>query len=101
MSIYITNRMDGPGKTVYCGRGSALGNPFPMADESQRNVVCDKYEEWFGDQVNGDGSQEFMLQLEGIEQLAKYGDVSLRCFCAPKRCHCETIKDYTEMCLED
>lgn len=100
MSVYITNRRDGPGTTIYCGRGSALGNPYPMKHEGQRDAVCDRYEIWFGSQVNGDASMEFRAQLEGIVQLGKIGDVSLRCFCAPARCHCETIKDHVDMLLE-
>ena len=36
---------------VRCDRGTALGNPFPMRHESQRNEVCDKYELWFKDAV--------------------------------------------------
>ena len=30
----------------YIGRPSPLGNPFWMADESQRDAVCDKYADW-------------------------------------------------------
>jgi hypothetical protein len=32
---------------VKVDRTSILGNPFYMKDESQRSVVCDKYEEYF------------------------------------------------------
>ena len=38
-------------KHYYIGRGSALGNPFPMKDESTRDDVCDKYAEWLHDRT--------------------------------------------------
>ena len=28
-------------------RGTPLGNPFPMNHPGERDLVCDKYEEWF------------------------------------------------------
>lgn len=37
--------------TIYIGRPSPLGNPFPMAKESQRQSVCDQYDVWFQQQV--------------------------------------------------
>ena len=98
MSIFISNRVQGPGETVYCGRGSALGNPFVMQNlsDTERNRVCDKYEEWFQKLLTKTGDMPFLIQLHTIRKLAQKGDVTLQCFCAPKRCHCETIKKYIE-----
>lgn len=85
---------------IYIGRGSPVGNPFPMRNRSreERDRVCDLYAEWFSMAVSaktkqGDSIREY---LELIAASAKDGDVELMCFCAPKRCHGETIKRYLE-----
>lgn len=81
---------------VYCGRGSALGNPFVMHNETQRDDVCNRYETHFNHQVRELKDEAMLKQLRMIWTLAKKGDVSLGCYCAPKRCHCDTIKAYIE-----
>ena len=90
---------------VYCGRGSALGNPFHMREESQRDVVCDKYAEWFVRKLASRHTvhhdKPLFALLAKIKELAKAGDVVLGCYCAPKRCHCETIKTYIDGVLAD
>ena len=105
MSITVTNKYkpDPANKatTVYCGRGSALGNPFPMRDGSDRDRVCNNYEEWFKNMVDpimcyNDEARRMTQQLNIIKRAASKGDVYLQCFCAPKRCHCDTIKKYIE-----
>lgn len=82
----------------YIGRGSPLGNPFYMADESQRDTVCDHYQVWFDHKV-ADLDPQVMRELDRLYLLAKQGDLVLGCFCAPKRCHGETIKAYLETLL--
>ncbi len=96
--ITVVNKYKEPNH-IYCGRGSALGNPFAMKDETQRNEVCDKYEEYFKQKVLIEKDKNMLAQLETIKEKAKLGDVNLGCFCAPKRCHCETIKAYIDMQL--
>ena len=84
---------------VYCGRGSALGNPFKMEDKSdeQRNIVCEQYKTYFNQKVLVQRDQSMLRQLSKIYKFIQTnGDVKLGCFCAPKRCHCETIKQYIE-----
>lgn len=92
--IKVVNKYREPNH-VYCGRGSALGNPFPMNNEKDRDDVCDKYEEYFNKQIEV-GNVAMLSQLKLIEDKAMVGDVNLGCFCAPKRCHCDTIKAYIE-----
>lgn len=80
----------------YIGRPSPLGNPFYMKDESMRDIVCDKYEDWFADMVNK-AEPKFMEELNRLVLLHKTnGMLTLLCYCAPKRCHGETIKRYIE-----
>ena len=83
---------------IYIGRGSPLGNPFVMHTEEDRNVVCDKYEEWFNKQVQ-EGNACVLKELRRIYLLAKRQDIVLGCYCSPKRCHGETIKKFLDKYL--
>lgn len=77
-------------------RTSVLGNPFFMQFETQRNEVCDKYEEYFKSKINNKDF-EFMNELCNLLKLyEEYGKLRLFCWCSPKRCHAETIKKYLE-----
>lgn len=40
-------------------------------------------------------------ELDRIIELAKNNDITLLCWCYPKRCHAETIKRYIESKLEE
>jgi hypothetical protein len=111
MSIVVVNRKNplpigyGNRHVFYCGRGTPLGNKFVMYDETQRNEVCDKYQEYFDqfvlrpqeltEPVDIDQSRAMISMLKEIIEAVRYFDtVFLECFCAPKRCHCDTIKSY-------
>jgi len=85
----------------YVGRGSPLGNPYPMKDasETERNRVCDQYQVWF-DFMLANAEPTFMEELNRLTKIAMNGDLSLGCYCAPKRCHGQTIKAYIEKCIK-
>lgn len=73
------------------GRPTALGNPFFMRDESMRNEVCDEYEKWFKDKVEKE-DPAVMGQLKRLLSIGKKtGTINLGCYCAPRRCHADTI----------
>jgi hypothetical protein len=79
-------------KPVYGKDWSALGNPFWMSDESQRNKVCEQYKIHFkGLLIKHQKSLEMLK-----ERHIKGENIALVCFCAPKRCHGDTIKEYLE-----
>jgi hypothetical protein len=78
----------------YCGRGSPVGNPFVLKLEKDRDLVCDKYHDWFHKQLIL--NDKLIDYVDMLFEKAKVGDLNLGCFCAPKRCHCETIKTYLE-----
>lgn len=80
---------------VYCGRGSALGNPFPMHKEGDRDAVCDAYAIHLDKAIKAK-TPEVISMLTYIKKLAIAGDVRLGCFCAPRRCHCDYIKQVVE-----
>jgi hypothetical protein len=77
----------------YIGRGSPLGNPFRMNDERDRDRVCDQYQVWFNDKVAAN-DPVVMNELRRLYRLAAKGDLKLGCFCAPRRCHGDTIKRF-------
>jgi hypothetical protein len=77
---------------VKVDRSSILGNRFIMKSESERDRVCDQYEKWFYEKLFDSAVQAELDFLKNI--LTKYGKLNLFCWCAPKRCHAETIKGY-------
>lgn len=82
-------------------RKSVLGNPYKMSDRSnaQREYVCDLYEEYIKkalDFTNDKYDIEMDEELDNIAKLALTHSIDLGCFCAPKRCHGETIKRIVE-----
>ena len=80
---------------VKVDRSSILGNPYYMKVESQRDLVCQKYKLYFEKMLKAD--KDFQIEL--LRLLAIYetfGELNLFCWCAPKRCHAETIREYLE-----
>ena len=87
----------------YVGRGSPLGNPEPLKDTSdtERNRVCDFYEEWLSEQLKDHSTPQYQALFE-LYRLAKAEqNINLQCFCgANKRCHALTIKHRLEVALD-
>lgn len=78
-------------------RSSPLGNPFPLEDEKFRDYVCDEYARWFWNECKEITDEDFHKELHSLAyKLSKYGKLDLFCWCAPKRCHAKTIKEYLE-----
>ena len=77
---------------IYCGRGSPLGNPHVMKHKSiaERNRVCDMYAAEF---PTWEQMKECAWIIDFMRRRPGF-NLELECFCAPKRCHCETIRDY-------
>jgi hypothetical protein len=73
-------------------RSSILGNPWPMTNESLRFRVCSEFQAHMEWSVNREGP--FRDEMLRIYALAKAGkNVNLQCWCAPKRCHGNSIKN--------
>lgn len=108
MKISIVNKYKNVGSarhpnTIYCGRGSALGNPWPIQGEDTRDVVCDRFHEalfnGYRDRTLGEAR---VTQLVEIMELAQTPEgVALECFCVPQRCHCESTKQLVEQELSN
>ena len=74
---------------VYCGRPSAYGNPYFMAYEEQRATVIAQFK----------ANTLPTMNLGALKEKAITGDLLLGCFCAPKPCHCDAIKQVLEEAL--
>jgi len=70
-------------------RKTKYGNPFYMADESQRDVVCDRYEEYIA--TRPDLINELVREVLAVPCHKDNREVRLGCWCAPKRCHGDTL----------
>ena len=71
---------------IYCGRPSKLGNPYFMQNESQRvNVIeqCRSNAQW------NEVLEDFVLWAKKTD----IDELKLGCFCAPRACHCDIIKE--------
>lgn len=83
---------------VRVDRTSVLGNPFFLTDknsQSERNYICDCYDWYFRDKIKKD--EKIQKEIERLKYIAiKYRKLELFCWCAPLRCHAETIKNYLE-----
>ena len=65
--------------------------------------MCDKYEEWFNGKVV-ENDTKVMEELRRLYRLAiteEPNDVNLVCFCAPKRCHGDTIARFLNRHLSE
>ena len=92
----LTNEQPKYEYQVVVDRTSVLGNPFRMQSESQREEVCLKYEKWFYSQVENKDTL-FMQELSKLVAIyAKYNKLELFCWCYPKKCHAEIIKNYIQ-----
>jgi hypothetical protein len=99
MNITIANikngtKIDDP-HVFLIDRRTPVGNPFPLNDESLRDEVCDKYDVWFNNK--GLKDPKVVAYLNSLRlYLAEHKKIILLCWCAPKRCHGETIKKWLE-----
>jgi hypothetical protein len=74
-------------------RKTPLGNPFKMYSENQRDEVCDKFQNYFEEQIQS-GNPVIIEQLKEIKKQALQSNkpyFKIGCHCAPKKCHVDTI----------
>jgi hypothetical protein len=100
MKIVVMNKKTYKGAGEYVGRPSVLGNPFshiPTGTLAQfvvksRDEAVDKYGDWLKEQwrVN----PKVKAELIRLTKLAIKNDgITLICWCAPQRCHCEKLAE--------
>ena len=83
MAVLNKHKAGIPAGAVYIGRGSIWGNPFVIGKDGDRNEVCEKHEQYLWKQIQSGNIK--------IEQLAQLHGRDLVCFCAPARCHGDTL----------
>lgn len=71
---------------------SFLGNPYPITTFCSRDQVINLYKTRFY------GILDFLYkkELDELKELSKTQDIFLGCFCHPKPCHANVIKEYLE-----
>lgn len=72
-------------KYVRCDRYSDWGNPFEMGKDGNRDEVCDNYEGHY---------LPFKPSL--LSKVKTLRGKALGCWCAPERCHCDTLKQLAD-----
>lgn len=70
---------------VFCGRPSKWGNPFVIGRHGNRDMVIEKFEDWF------------IKQPRLLKALPEIRGKNLICFCAPKRCHGDVLIKYANL----
>ena len=98
MTVTVVNKYKEPNH-IYCGRGSPVGNPYLISKHLDRDTVCDLYEKWFNKEMLKKYSTVTSF-VNNLVALAHIQDINLGCFCAPRKCHCDTIKKYIDNQLE-
>jgi hypothetical protein len=77
-------------------RSSILGNPFILGKDGDRDTVCELYKQYFKEKILSK-DKKFGNELEKlIEAYSTHKKLRLFCWCSPKRCHAETIKELIE-----
>ena len=74
---------------VYIGRPSKWGNPFSIGKDGDRGQVIEKYKNWI---IN---------QPELMKSLPELKDKTLGCWCSPKPCHGDILKELVNKNFKD
>lgn len=75
---------EGPGNLIRYNTG-------PISRETSIQL----YETWLDDEV-AMGNAAITAELDILRGIARTGDLTLVCWCAPRRCHAEVIKEVLE-----
>lgn len=84
----VVNKDSGQSFDIYIGRGSPLGNPFPIehGTDKDRAYVIEKYREYFYEKiVSNPEMTKYLDSLHGLK---------LGCHCKPAPCHGDIIAEY-------
>lgn len=85
----------------YIGRGSPLGNPWPIQGLDTREIVIARYKVYLRQQIEN-GNQEVINELERLGNIAiTTGSLNLQCFCSPQLCHGDVIKEVLENAIQE
>jgi hypothetical protein len=76
---------------VYIGRPTILGNPFPLKREEDRDLVCNRYMVWLKRSYKSNPA--VARELHRLVELSRSGPLELVCYCAPLRCHGDSVRE--------
>jgi hypothetical protein len=82
--IRIENKRTYRGSGVYIGRPSLLGNPYSVREYGRQEAIR-LYRLWLWARIKEQG--EVYAELKRLAELAKQGDLTLICWCAPEPYH--------------
>lgn len=98
MEINVKNKNKYSGDGEYIARPSILGNPFIITDKQSRKIAIDKYALYVIEILNNEGHyaylhDKFIYKLDRLfTRLIKNQKLNLLCYCSPKPCHGDLIK---------
>lgn len=80
-------------RNVYIGRGSPLGNPYPISTERSREEVIAMYENYLHTYLlKNDRAIEALNSIATMLTDCSNQPVKLVCFCSPKACHGDLLQ---------
>ncbi|MGE3537773.1 MAG: DUF4326 domain-containing protein [Candidatus Tectimicrobiota bacterium] len=89
MITIVNKHQDSHG--IYVGRPTVLGNPYTLKVYTRTDAI-ERYRIWLRQQWQRQGEvQAELLQL--ARQYHERGALTLVCWCAPRRCHAEVIRE--------
>ena len=91
-NIRVKNKKTHTGDGVYVGRPTPLGNPFRIGLDGSRKEVIEKYRQWLLKALDGDNPPTRMF-ANLFDEVSKTGELTLICWCAPRECHADIIKE--------
>jgi hypothetical protein len=77
----------------YVGRPSPLGNPFVMRAESDRAEVIAMYREWLRAKLAKKDKRVCAEMNRLWKRAREHGELTLVCWCAPRACHGDVIRE--------
>jgi hypothetical protein len=83
-----------------CIPAHALGNPYKLEKEADREKIIEAYKTWLTQEIKAN-NPNVCKTLNQIYRAAKRGEVELECFCYPKPCHADIIKATVETKLKE
>ena len=94
---------------IYVGRGSVLGNPYTSIKnrETLAKFVVDSREESISNfrkyliEKIKNKDKDICDEMNKIYKKALNGDVYLSCYCSPKSCHGDVIKEIVEFKIDN
>lgn len=73
---------------------SCLANPFTIKVEADRDDAIAQYDDWLFGQCQDPMSDQYEFLMEIKDFIISRGEVTLSCWCSPKKCHCEVVANY-------